>query len=190
MIVMSILGVWIALGWSSSPNFALSVGSIRSRVTIGETKGILELVPSNDGELNSFTCRLWLTDGPAEPLVLSRFQADSILGDRTLAKIQQGRGRLFRLLNVTSVYGVTWVAIGFIGQAIFTGRMFLQWIVSERRQESVVTESFWWFSLIGGIVLFVYFIWRQDVVPLVGQASGIVIYIRNITIMRRAAGGT
>ena len=61
--------------------------------------------------------------------------------------------------------------------------MVLQWIVSERKRQSIITESFWWFSLFGAVTLFSYFVWRQDPIGILGQASGIVIYIRNLRLI-------
>jgi lipid-A-disaccharide synthase-like uncharacterized protein len=56
----------------------------------------------------------------------------------------------------------------------------------------VITPSFWWFSLLGGVCLFAYFVWRQDAVGVIGQSSGIVIYARNLRLIakqkRREAG--
>ena len=59
-----------------------------------------------------------------------------------------------------------WVAVGFAGQAVFSARFIVQWIVSERSRRTVVPEAFWWMSLIGGISLFAYFVWRQDPVAI------------------------
>jgi lipid-A-disaccharide synthase-like uncharacterized protein len=85
-----------------------------------------------------------------------------------------------------------WISVGFGGQILFSGRMFLQWLISERHKHSVITPSFWWFSLLGGVCLFAYFVWRQDVVGVIGQSSGIVIYARNLRLIakqkRREAG--
>jgi lipid-A-disaccharide synthase-like uncharacterized protein len=35
-----------------------------------------------------------------------------------------------------------WLAVGFVGQAIFSARFIVQWIVSERRKRSVIPVSF------------------------------------------------
>lgn len=73
-----------------------------------------------------------------------------------------------------------WIVTGFIGQALFSLRFLLQWIMSERAGRSIVPEVFWYFSLAGGITLLSYAIWRQDIVFIVGQAAGLVIYGRNL----------
>ncbi|HAI14296.1 MAG TPA: hypothetical protein DCM28_21505, partial [Phycisphaerales bacterium] len=72
-----------------------------------------------------------------------------------------------------------WVAVGLLGQVLFTGRMIVQWIASEKSKRSVVPTAFWWMSLIGASMLITYFIWRKDVVGVLGQATGWFIYVRN-----------
>lgn len=73
-----------------------------------------------------------------------------------------------------------WVIIGFMGQALFTARFIVQWIASEKVKKSVVPHLFWWFSIGGGAVLFVYALHRADPVFIVGQGAGLFIYLRNI----------
>lgn len=78
-----------------------------------------------------------------------------------------------------------WIAFGFLGQLIFTGRMVLQWIASERRGESYVPLSFWYCSLVGGWILLVYAIYRRDPVIICGQMLGVVVYSRNLVFIHR-----
>lgn len=73
-----------------------------------------------------------------------------------------------------------WIAIGFVGQAFFFMRFLLQWLASERAGRSVIPMSFWYFSLMGGIVLFVYAVHLGDPVFIVGQSTGAIIYLRNM----------
>jgi lipid-A-disaccharide synthase-like uncharacterized protein len=75
---------------------------------------------------------------------------------------------------------MTWVVIGFAGQALFSMRFLYQWIASERLRRSVIPEAFWYFSAAGGVTLLAYAIYREDPVFIVGQAGGLVIYARNI----------
>jgi lipid-A-disaccharide synthase-like uncharacterized protein len=75
---------------------------------------------------------------------------------------------------------IAWVAIGFLGQSLFSMRFLIQWISSERKRRSVMPLAFWYFSLAGGAVLLSYAIWRQDPVFIVGQGMGLVIYLRNL----------
>jgi lipid-A-disaccharide synthase-like uncharacterized protein len=81
-----------------------------------------------------------------------------------------------------------WIGVGFLGQAFFTSRFLVQWIVSERRRESVIPIAFWWLSLLGGGTLLTYAIWRQDPVFILGQGTGLVVYIRNLVLIRKHKG--
>jgi lipid-A-disaccharide synthase-like uncharacterized protein len=78
-----------------------------------------------------------------------------------------------------------WIAIGFLGQALFSGRFLVQWLVSEIRKESVVPIAFWFFSLAGGVTLLTYAIWQQDIVIISGQLFGLLVYGRNLMLIRK-----
>jgi lipid-A-disaccharide synthase-like uncharacterized protein len=78
-----------------------------------------------------------------------------------------------------------WLGIGFLGQSLFFMRFFVQWIVSERRRKSIVPNAFWYFSILGGITLLAYAIYQRDIVFIVGQASGLLIYARNLMLTRQ-----
>ena len=80
-----------------------------------------------------------------------------------------------------------WLAVGFLGQALFSTRFILQWIASERQKRSVVPAAFWWFSLLGGVTLLTYAIHRRDPVFILGQSAGLIVYLRNIYFVRREA---
>ena len=73
-----------------------------------------------------------------------------------------------------------WVAVGFLGQAMFSMRFLIQWISSEKRRESVIPIAFWYFSIAGGATLLAYAIHRLDPVFIVGQAAGLLVYARNL----------
>lgn len=96
---------------------------------------------------------------------------------------QREHGFLFVLFNITSWMGVAWVALGLGGQLAFTFRMLVQWVSSEKARRSVVPVSFWWMSLVGATMLVFYFVWRKDVVGVIGQSTGWVIYIRNLRLV-------
>ncbi len=78
-----------------------------------------------------------------------------------------------------------WIAVGFLGQFFFTSRFLVQWIVSERKRESVIPVAFWWLSLLGGTTLLTYAIWRKDPVFILGQATGLLVYTRNLALIGR-----
>lgn len=73
-----------------------------------------------------------------------------------------------------------WIGIGLLGQAMFFMRFFFQWLHSERQRRSVIPVVFWYFSISGGVTLLAYAIYRQDPVFILGQSTGLVIYLRNL----------
>ena len=77
-----------------------------------------------------------------------------------------------------------WIIIGFLGQALFSARFFVQWLASERVKRSVIPTAFWYFSLAGGVTLLAYAIHRQDPVFIAGQGLGLVVYLRNLYLIR------
>lgn len=84
----------------------------------------------------------------------------------------------------------TWTIIGLVGQGCFFMRFLTQWIVSEKKGESVIPISFWYFSLVGSAILFLYSVHRRDPVFILGQSIGSVIYIRNLILISRKKKST
>jgi lipid-A-disaccharide synthase-like uncharacterized protein len=80
---------------------------------------------------------------------------------------------------------MTWIIIGFIGQAMFTLRFIIQWIASEKAKKSIVPNAFWYFSIAGSLTLLVYAVHRQDPVFIVGQSTGSFIYLRNLYLIKK-----
>lgn len=98
---------------------------------------------------------------------------------------RSSRGWVYAFLNITSPIGFAWVAFGLIAQVLFTGRMIVQWLISEKHKRSVVPVAFWWMSLAGATMLIIYFIWRKDIVGVLGQSAGWFIYVRNLILIYR-----
>lgn len=73
-----------------------------------------------------------------------------------------------------------WLALGMVAQLLFAMRFIVQWVASERARRSIVPETFWYFSFGGGLLLFAYAIYRMDPVFILGQGTGLFIYLRNI----------
>jgi lipid-A-disaccharide synthase-like uncharacterized protein len=80
---------------------------------------------------------------------------------------------------------MVWIAIGFAGQFLFMMRFLWQWIQSERQRRSIIPIAFWYFSLAGGMTLFAYAVHRKDPVFITGQMLGIIVYTRNLLLIRR-----
>jgi len=197
MVALFFLGFWIV--WGPTVKHDLRPGAEIQKFTFAGSKGELEALKEPDGD---YSFRLLFRGDPKKPdpanstagealptsapRVLSKSEFISIFGQERYDKAVKNAGnKVFRVLNISSPIGILWVIIGFAGQGAFFGRMFVQWLVSERRKESVIPEAFWWLSLIGGIMLFAYFAWRQDLVAVLGQTSGVVIYARNIRLIHK-----
>lgn len=102
----------------------------------------------------------------------------------TLLKSQAAsRTWAHHFFQTSGAAGFAWVAVGLAGQILFAGRMIVQWIVSERSRKSVVPVAFWWISLVGATMLLLYFLWRKDVVGILGQSMGWLIYVRNLALI-------
>jgi len=76
--------------------------------------------------------------------------------------------------------GRVWVIFGLCAQLIFGARFYLQWIVSERRGESYIPLAFWYLSIVGGVMLFMYSVHERALPFAIGQATGVFVYVRNI----------
>jgi lipid-A-disaccharide synthase-like uncharacterized protein len=81
---------------------------------------------------------------------------------------------------------VFWLAVGFLGQALFTARFLVQWLASEKKRDSVVPVAFWWLSLLGGTAILSYAVFRRDPVIITGQGMGLFVYVRNLMLVRKA----
>jgi lipid-A-disaccharide synthase-like uncharacterized protein len=188
MAVVLGLGLWIAFGPASRPALPTTPGAMKQDIRIGDERGVLEARRVRDGAPapeDNFEFRTLMRDGNESPW-FDASEARRIFGPRVVAKTIAPRTNwIFRRLNITSWVGVVWLCIGLAGQVAFSGRMVLQWITSERRRQSIITESFWWFSLGGSLLLFAYFVWRQEPIGMLGQASGIVIYARNLRLIQK-----
>jgi lipid-A-disaccharide synthase-like uncharacterized protein len=63
-------------------------------------------------------------------------------------------------------------------------RFVIQWFASEKQRRSVIPVSFWYFSIVGALVLLVYAVHRRDPVFTAGQVLGVLIYLRNLHLIR------
>lgn len=78
-----------------------------------------------------------------------------------------------------------WVGIGFAGQAVFGIRFVIQWLRSEQAGHSVVPLAFWYVSVAGGIITLAYALHLQAWPLVLGQATPLPIYLRNIYMIHR-----
>lgn len=68
---------------------------------------------------------------------------------------------------------------------MFTGRFVVQWLSSERNKKVTIPTSFWVLSIAGSVLLLAYAIYRRDIVFVIGQSTGLFIYVRNLQMNRR-----
>lgn len=96
---------------------------------------------------------------------------------------------IMSLLHADTPADALWLTVGLVGQLMFTGRFIVQWIASERVGRSVVPLAFWYFSIVGGAIVLAYGLHKLDAVIILGQLPGVVIYSRNIWLIRREVQG-
>lgn len=151
----------------------------RFKVELAGAKDNVKLAKLDDGSIVYIVKRL----GSGKDRMLNPGQfAELLYNQRTTG------GWTNTLFNITSPAGIAWVALGLGGQLLFTGRMLVQWITSERSRKSVIPVAFWWMSLVGATMLLTYFIWRRDIVGILGQATGWGIYLRNLVLIHKSRG--
>jgi lipid-A-disaccharide synthase-like uncharacterized protein len=83
-----------------------------------------------------------------------------------------------------------WLLIGFAAQGFFGARFLVQWVLSERARRSLMPIHFWYFSVLGAVLLLAYAVHRRDPVIAAGQLLGLAIYFRNLEFIRRDSGHT
>lgn len=91
------------------------------------------------------------------------------------------------LQRFTEVLSHPMALFGLLGQLLFFSRFLVQWIVSERKRRSTIPIVFWYLSIGGSLMLLTYAIWRGDPIITLGQLTGVVIYVRNLILLKRSA---
>jgi len=85
-------------------------------------------------------------------------------------------------------WGLDWSwldILGLAGQIVFSLRFFTQWIESERRGESVIPISFWYWSIAGSLILCVYWILKRSPIGILANLPNALIYWRNLHLIRK-----
>lgn len=78
------------------------------------------------------------------------------------------------------------LVFGSLGQVIFTLRFVYQWLYSRRKKQSLLPLGFWLISLTGSFIIVAYAIYRRDPVLILGQSTGLIVYSRNIYLLRHS----
>lgn len=91
---------------------------------------------------------------------------------------------LYLLLNNENI--ASWLlTLGIISQLVFVFRFVYQWITSEKKKTSHLPIGFWYISLLGSILIFIYAIYRIDLVLILAHSIGMFVYLRNIFILKK-----
>src|ERR1041385_6315447 len=86
------------------------------------------------------------------------------------------------------IEGSYWKMIGWVGNAVFFSRFFVQWYASEKKGQVVVPPLFWYLSLAGSLLLLCYGLHQKDSVFIFAYAFTWIPYIRNLLIHRQSRG--
>jgi lipid-A-disaccharide synthase-like uncharacterized protein len=78
-----------------------------------------------------------------------------------------------------------WEALGMLGQLIFGSRFLYQWFASEKAKRSVFPVGFWWMSIAGTTLVFIYAIHKASFAFMIPTLTGMPVYIRNLMLVRR-----
>jgi lipid-A-disaccharide synthase-like uncharacterized protein len=96
--------------------------------------------------------------------------------DKVLFEIPYpGENIVFSLLTI----------FGLFGNLLFTGRVFVQWLASERQGKSVVPVSFWWLSFIATVIMLIYAYAQRQIPYILSLSVALVPYTRNLVIYYR-----
>ncbi|HXM00444.1 MAG TPA: lipid-A-disaccharide synthase N-terminal domain-containing protein [Rhizomicrobium sp.] len=78
-----------------------------------------------------------------------------------------------------------WLLIGLLGQGLFASRFIVQWFKSESEGRSVIPLAFWYLSIVGGVVSLAYAVYIESIPYIIGQGSGLIVYVRNLWLIFR-----
>ena len=76
-------------------------------------------------------------------------------------------------------------SIGFFAQILFSSRLIVQWLTSEKQKKVTTPVLFWSLSLIASFLLFIYGYLRDDFAIMLGQSLTYFIYIRNLQLQNK-----
>lgn len=80
-----------------------------------------------------------------------------------------------------------WKVVGWLGNATFFSRFFVQWYATEKKKQVVVPTAFWWLSLTGSLLLLIYALHQKDSVFIFAYLFTWIPYIRNLMIHHKHA---
>lgn len=86
------------------------------------------------------------------------------------------------------IFGLDWsylTILGFMGNAVFAMRFLVQWIASERKKQSVIPVSFWYWSIAGSVIMCIYWIMERSPVGILAYLPNSLIYMRNLHLIKK-----
>ena len=83
------------------------------------------------------------------------------------------------MISTSFIFG-----LGFLAQGLFSARLLVQWLLSEKAKKVVSPDLFWQLSIVASFLLLIYAIFRKDIVLMGGQVVSYYIYIRNLHLSR------
>ena len=92
---------------------------------------------------------------------------------------------LLDMIGADTPLDAMWLTVGLLGQLMFTARFLVQWWASEKAGRSVVPVAFWYFSILGSLIVLAYGIHKLEPVIIIGPLPGTVIYARNLWLLRK-----
>ncbi|QDU34523.1 lipid-A-disaccharide synthase [Poriferisphaera corsica] len=174
VIVCSIIAALAAVGITYGIYSLLNSANTITIKTIPSNAASAQLIKTPD---QGIQYQIKTFDGQTQHLSPNQF-ASEIYNEHTNRTLKT---QIFvTIFNITNKDKFGWVALGLLGQLVFAGRMIVQIIASEKKRQSVVPVAFWWMALTGASMLLLYFVWRKDVVGIIGQSTGWLIYTRNL----------
>src|SRR5262249_17221847 len=78
-----------------------------------------------------------------------------------------------------------WKVLGILGQVVFGSRFIVQWLMREGEGRSVIPVAFWYLSIGGGVLTFIYACHIEEPVFVLPQLAALFIYGRNLYLVRR-----
>lgn len=85
----------------------------------------------------------------------------------------------------SSDIGLGWLLFGSCSYFLFTMRYLYQSWISHKEGKSLLPLPFWYISIIAALCVQIYGIYREDIVLIVSQMGGMIVYARNIILGRR-----
>ncbi len=75
--------------------------------------------------------------------------------------------------------------VGFAAQILFSARLLVQWVRSEKVKKVLTPELFWELSILASLLMFIYGWLRDDFAIMLGQSITYFIYLRNMQLQQR-----